>query len=100
MTASTARIDSSLRPSGHRGGRVRADLVRELELGPAPRAQGVVEHARLTARRTQPARLVDFAPVEHRGEQPDERHTRRDQEPEEERRPLDPADDAPGEAEE
>src|SRR5215207_2242282 len=67
--------------------------VRELQLGAAARAQRVVQLHDPPAAGALAAQLVALAAVEHRGEQPEHRQQAGDQEPEEERRALDPADE-------
>src|SRR4051794_1998320 len=84
---------------GHRLGRLELPALRELELGPAARAQRLVDRHDRAAARAAAVRLLAFVAVEHRGEQADEGRDRRDDEPDQERAALDPADDPAGQAE-
>src|SRR5581483_6086045 len=72
----------------------------KLELGPAPDAYRVVQLDDPAAARALPPELLVLPAVEDRGQQPDERHARRDQEPEDERAALDAAHDPAGQAKE
>src|SRR5215208_8188695 len=67
--------------------------VGELELGPAARAQRVVQLHDPAAAGALAAQLVALAAVEDRRQQAEHGEKARDQEPEEERRALDPADE-------
>src|SRR5687767_14694089 len=99
MTASTARIGRSLPPPG--GYRFRLDgRLGEVEVLPAAHAHLVIELHDLAAAGALAADLVALDAVEDRRGEPEERHQRRDEEPQDERRPLDAADDPAGEAEE
>src|SRR3954468_7174413 len=110
MMASTARIIAGTAPSGSRDGPRSLTApgghglgldgpVRELEVGPAAHAHGVVQLDEVPARRALPAQLVALGAIEHGADQPEHRQRGADQEPQEERRPLDPADDPGGDAE-
>src|SRR3954447_8379427 len=104
MTASTARIiGCGLLLLGEpkrnpvRSGRDSASLAAgrlgdgpvggELELGPAARAERVVEGHDLAAAGAGPARLLGLVAVENGGEESREGQDGADQEPEDERRP-------------
>src|SRR4051794_9474013 len=110
MMASTARIIAGTAPSGSRdgprsltapGGRGLGldGPVRELQVGPAAHAHGVVQLDDVPARRALPAQLVALGAIQHRPDQPEHGQRGADEEPQEERRPLDPADDPGGDAE-
>src|SRR5215207_3357028 len=104
MIASTARIiaartsflksgvgDASLSRRCGRFGLYR-DL-REVQLGPAADADRVVQLDDLAAAGALPAQLVALGAVQQRGEEPEHRQDAGDQEPDEEGRALEPADD-------
>src|SRR5207302_1775081 len=74
-------------PTERRLGRDRH--VRELELGAAARAHGVVQLDDLSAPRTLAAELLGVPAIEDRGQQAEERDQTRDQEPDEERAAFD-----------
>src|SRR3954447_24718538 len=98
MTASTALImRASLSARCGRGLGLYGH-VGELQLGPAAGAEGVVEHDYPPAAGALPAQLVTVGAVQHGGEQADHRQHRADEEPDEERRALDLADHARGQA--
>src|SRR5918995_4387725 len=112
MIASTARIIacSNLLPCESRsygtpsltavGRRFRLDRDgREVEIGPAPVADLIVQLEHLAAARALAPQLVALGPVEHGGEQPDPRQEPADEEPDEERRALELSHDAAGEGE-
>src|SRR3954470_821213 len=110
MMASTARIIAGTAPSGSRDGPRSLTApgghglgldgpVRELEVGPAAHAHGVVQLDDVPARRALPAQLVALGAVQHRPDQAQHGQRGPDEEPQEERRPLDPADDPGGDAE-
>src|SRR3954462_12846195 len=110
MMASTARRiiralllvrPAETRPSlSARDGRFRGDRdLGEVELGPAAGAQRVVDLHDLAAGRALAAQLVGLVAVHQRGDQPHQGQQPGDHEPQEERRALDPADDAAGQAE-
>src|SRR5690349_1265965 len=110
MMASTARIIADTAPSRFRYGarslsaRGRYGLgldgdVRELEVGPAAHAHGVVQLDDLAAGRALAPRLVTLGAIEDGADQPEHGQRGADQEPQEEGRALDLADDPGGDAE-
>src|SRR4029078_4142177 len=98
ITAYTARIMRASLSAVDRGFR-RDDLVRILELGAAAGAERVVDLHDLAAAGALAPQLVAVGAVEHQRDQPEHRQDRRDQEPQEHRRALDPRDDGAGDAE-
>src|SRR4051794_7090551 len=111
MMASTARIiggTSSFRERRDEPGSLSAPErrglrlyghVRELEVGPAAHAHGVVQLDQPPAGGALTAYLVALGAVQHRADEPDHRHRGADQEPQDERGPLDLAHDPGGDAE-
>src|SRR5918992_2937140 len=103
MIASTARIIAARTSFPSLGGEAslpcasgRFRLYREVgevELRAAAHADRVVQLHDLPAAGALAPELVALAPVEQRGGEPDHRHDARDQEPDEERRAFEPADD-------
>src|SRR3954468_6316245 len=85
--------------SGARGRAHELAVVGELELHPAAGAQGVVQLADAPAVGTHAARLLVVDAVEHGGDEADDGHHARDEEPQEEGAALQPADEAAGEGE-
>src|SRR3954454_21390438 len=111
MMASTARIigvSSSFREQRDEQGSLSAPErrrlrlhghVRELQVGSAAHAHGVVELDEPAAPRALPAELVALGAVEDRADQPDDRHRGPDEEPQDRRGPLDLAHHAGGDPE-
>src|SRR3954452_426348 len=71
-----------LRAGRHGLGLVELAALRELELGPAARAERLMDRDDLAAARTAAVRLLALVAVEDRRDEPDERRDRGDQEPE------------------
>src|SRR3954453_2007805 len=104
IRASTARIvaDSSRGSAGRKKTEVSGEVLGRsgvLELGAAARAQRVVYRNDAAAGGAAAMRLVVLVSVRGGGDEPEERDARRDQEPDEERRALELADDPARQAE-